>query len=96
MTQLDPIVRLFAQYGIQRRRIDNWRQLNPPIVGAIHALPNLRGHCVATDGIECLVVQPTGKTFIGHYDFFIRDPVETSSARGREQTRTQRLKEKYQ
>ncbi len=53
-----------------------WR-LTEVRVGEIVGLPKSRGFIVATDGMLCIILQPTGH-YIGHVKWFTPDEVEES------------------
>jgi hypothetical protein len=68
-----PVLQIFAEQGMIRRDLINWRIAKDQPYGSINGLPQLSGQCLATNGIECLVMQGDGRCFIGHYDFFVED-----------------------
>lgn len=51
---------------------DEWRLLQPALVGQINALPETRGLALATNGIHVLILQENKQCF-GHIDWFVAD-----------------------
>jgi hypothetical protein len=68
------IASVFIAAGISRRDFDNWFivSLDAQVVGQINGLPTSRGILRATNGILCLIEQPTG-WFEGHLQHFVPD-----------------------
>lgn len=50
-----------------------WR-LTKPLIGAIHGIPSSRGILRATNGILCIIEQPT-RFFVGHREHFVTDHI---------------------
>jgi len=51
----------------------DWRLIASPVVGQIHALPNMRGVAVATNGIICAIIKGDETLTFGHIDNFVPD-----------------------
>ena len=80
--------------AIQRRDADKWRRVRPR-PGHIHGLPGSQGVVTATNGILCTIDQ-NGRTFIGHYDFFVADKTnDYAPTKGRKSTKSQRMEQEY-
>lgn len=50
-----------------------WR-LTKPFVGQISGLNNSYGTLTATNGIDCYIERADGTLFMGHMDWFVKDP----------------------
>ena len=70
--QFQSIAQLKASYAIILPKPYEWRLIAEPCVGQINGLPKTQGIVVATNGIECLIVQENGLV-LGHNDFFVAD-----------------------
>jgi hypothetical protein len=67
------ILNIMREHHVLIKDAHIWRT-TPPVQGQIHSLPTTRGKLLATNGMLCLILLPTGDVFFGHLDFFEADP----------------------
>lgn len=53
-------------------KLNPWRLVNTEL-GQINGLPQSHGRIIAADGIRCVILLETGKTYIGHHAWWIPD-----------------------
>lgn len=86
------LTQLCLRYGVAMPE-KGWRPVER--YGEIHGIHRIRGLCIATNGILCIIVDGNGKIFVAHWDWFVKDKDLSEPTETKRRSKIEKLLELY-